>query len=142
MSDMIAEFSRKMREGMLEDVRDKYGDIFFERWQNPLYMDAMADPDVIALLKGSCGDSMLMFMKFENGIVQKTTFKTEGCATSIVCGSFAAELSLGKTAAELLEITGETILKQFGGLPSEQQHCAIHAAATIHKAANQYIREA
>ncbi len=139
MDDVIEEFGRKIRAGMLEDMREKYGELFFERWQHPLYLDAMADPDVMTLLKGTCGDSILLFLKFTDGVVAKATFKTDGCATSIVCGSFAAELALGKTPDELLQISGHTIMDRFGGLPDGQQHCAFHAASVLHKAAGQYL---
>lgn len=137
--DGIHAFVRRIQDEMKVDARKRYGEKFYQRWRQPKYMDAMADPDVISLLKGSCGDSMMLFLKFKNGIVERATFKTDGCASSIVCGSYAAELSLGKSPQQLLDITGETIMKQFGKLPEQQLQCAFHAAATIHKAADKYM---
>lgn len=139
--DGIAAFVQRIQDEMKTDARERYGEKFYQRWQQPKYMDAMADPDVISLLKGPCGDSMMLFLKFKNGIVEQATFKTDGCALSIVCGSYAAELSLGKNPQALMRITGETIMRQFGQLPEQQRHCAFHAAATIHKAADKYMAE-
>jgi NifU-like protein involved in Fe-S cluster formation len=43
----------------------------------------------------------------------------DGCGSSIVCGSFAAEMAVENNPDELLEITGEAILKKLGKLPEE-----------------------
>jgi nitrogen fixation NifU-like protein len=56
-----------------------------------------------------------------------------------VCGSFAAELVLGKTPDELVEISGDTILKILGSFPEENRHCAFLAADTLQDAFNDYM---
>jgi len=56
-----------------------------------------------------------------------------------VCGSFAAELALGKSPDELVEITGDAILKILGGLPKEDEHCAFLAGETLQEALNEYM---
>ena len=61
------------------------------------------------------------------------------CWSSTVCGSFAAELALGKNPDELVEITGEEILQIIGGLPEENQHCAFLAAETLQAALSDYM---
>jgi len=139
MSNDIDDFIQKFQEEMLEQARKTYGDVFFERWQNPAYMGFMADADTVSLLKGSCGDSMQIFLKFKNGLVEKASFQTDGCAPSIVCGSFAAELSMGKSPEELLDIHAGTIVDKIGILPQEVQHCAFLAAATVHSAVDKYM---
>jgi hypothetical protein len=53
----------------------------------------------------------------------------DGCGSSTVCGSFADEPAIGKAPGELVEITGETILKILGSFPEENRHCAFLAAA-------------
>ncbi len=50
-------------------------------------------------------------------------FETDGCGSSIACASFAAEMARGKTPDQILEICGESILQELGGLPEDQQHC-------------------
>ena len=57
----------------------------------------------------------------------------------MVCGSFASEMSIGKTPDELLSITGEAIMKKLGSLPQEDEHCAFLAAETLHEALNNYM---
>ena len=48
-------------------------------------------------------------------------------------------MSIGKSPDEILEITGEAILKKLGGLPEEDRHCAFLAAATLQEALNTYM---
>jgi NifU-like protein involved in Fe-S cluster formation len=75
-------------------------------------MGAMENPDGYGRITGSCGDTIQIFLKFENEKVKKALFQTDGCGSSAVCGSFAAELALGKTPDEIVDITGESILKK------------------------------
>ena len=82
---------------------------------------------------------MEIFLKFENHRVKESSFQSDGCGSSIVCGSFAAEMSLGKNPDELLEITGEAILEELGKLPKEDEHCASLAAETLQEALNDYM---
>ena len=139
MTDDIDVFVQRLQEAMLEEAKENYGEVFFKRWQHPLYMGAMADADVSAQLTGQCGDTISIYLKFENGFVKNASFETDGCAPSIVCGSYAAELSIDKSPEELLDISVETITTQLGGLPEEVQHCAFLAAATIHGAVDKYM---
>jgi len=135
----IDAFIQKFQEEMLKQARETYGEVFFQRWQDPTHMGLMADADTASLLKGSCGDTMEIFLKFKNGCVENASFQTDGCAPSIVCGSYAAELSIGKSPEELLEISPETIINAIGRLPQESQHCAFLAAATVHSAVDKYM---
>jgi len=139
MSADIDSFIQKFQEEMLKQARETYGEIFFQRWQQPLFMGRLEDADVSSSLKGSCGDTIEIFLKFKNGLVENAQFQTDGCAPSIVCGSYAAELSLGKSPEELLEISAETIINKIGRLPQEVQHCAFLAAATVHSAVDKYM---
>ena len=139
MSDDIDLFIQKFQEEMLKTARKTYGEIFLQRWQNPLYQGRVEKADVSARLKGQCGDTIAIFLKFENESVIKASFETDGCAPSIVCGSMAAELTLGRDPEGLFEITAENIIQKIGGLPEDVQHCALLAAAVVHSAADKYM---
>ena len=139
MGNELDDFVNGLQNQILEETRAEYGDVAFERWQHPLYVGAMDHPDGHGRVTGSCGDTMQIFLKFEKDKVKEATFITDGCGSSIVCGSFAAELALGKTPDELGEITGETILNILGSLPEENRHCAFLAADTLQDALNDYM---
>lgn len=139
MSDTFDNFVKNLQEQIYKDAREAYGTKAFERWLNPMHMGNINDPDGYACVTGSCGDTMEIFLKFENELVKKASYRTDGCGTSNVCGSFAAEMALGKSPDELLEITGESILEKLGGLPKEEQHCAFLSAETLQEALNDYM---
>jgi nitrogen fixation NifU-like protein len=137
--DILDDFVNGLQNQILEETRAEFGDVAFERWQNPMYASAMDSPDGHGRITGSCGDTMEIFLKFENTKVIEATFLTDGCGSSTVCGSFAAELALGKTPDEIVEITGETILKILGKCPEENRHCAFLAADTLQDALHDYM---
>jgi len=135
LDKFVAELQAEINRGTLET----YGEVVFKRWQEPLYMGRMALADGYARVTGSCGDTMEIFLRFEEGQVKEASFWTDGCASSMVCGSYAAELARGKTLEELSNITGKTILDILGGLPDHDRHCAFLAAETLQKALEHYL---
>jgi nitrogen fixation NifU-like protein len=139
MGGSFDDFVQDLQEQIFQETKESYGEVVFQRWHTPLYMGAMKDPDVHAKLQGACGDSIEIFLKFEKNRVTQASFLTDGCGPSAVCGSFAAEMSIGKNPDELLEITGEAILDRLGGLPDADEHCAYLAAETVQEALNRYM---
>ena len=140
MTDNIDMLVADLQERVFDETRQAFGEAGFQRWRNPRYRGPLENPDSHARLKGSCGDSMEIFLKFQNNRVSEAAYFTDGCGSSTVCGSFAAEMALGKTPDELLEITGDAILGTIGRFPKEDRHCAFLAAGTLQEAVNQYMR--
>ena len=139
MSDNLDDFVNKLQEQIYEDTKAAYGTAAFERWMNPQYGGTMETPDGYARVTGPCGDTMEIFLKFEGDRVKAASFQTDGCGSSAVCGSFAAEMAHEKTPDELVEVTGDAILERLGGLPEEERHCAFLAAETLQEALHDYM---
>ena len=139
MSDTLDDFVNRLQEQILEETREAYGEAAYQRWLNPQYKGSIKSPDGYACLKGGCQDTMEIFLKFENDRVREATFQTDGCGSSTICGSFAAEMAIGKTPDELIEISGETIKEGLGGIPEDDEHCAFLAAETLQEALNDYM---
>ena len=139
MNDQLDAFLQQVQDRIFELTRREFGEKVFERWQNPLYMGDMPHADGHAKLKGTCGDSMEMYLKVADGRVVDASFQTDGCGPSIVCGSYAAEMARGKTLEELLEFSGASILRELGGLPTEHEHCAFLAAESVKAAVDDYM---
>ena len=139
MGENFDDFVRGLQDQIYAETLTTYGDVAFQRWLEPKYMGSMDNPDGYARVTGSCGDTMQIFLDFKNGKVNMASFQTDGCGSSAVCGSFAAELSLGKRPDEIREITGESILEKIGGLPEEDRHCAFLSSKTLQEALNDYL---
>lgn len=133
------DFVKDLQNQIFDETRMIYGEVAFQRWLKPLYVGRMEDPGGSGRVTGSCGDTIEMFLKITGDKVQEALFQTDGCGSSLVCGSFAAELATGKTIDELVEITGEKILGILGKFPEEDQHCAFLAAEALQEALNNYM---
>jgi nitrogen fixation protein NifU and related proteins len=141
MADDFDNFVEDLQNRIFDEARTVYGEIAFQRWLNPLYMGTIEDANGYGRVTGTCGDTMEIFLKIEEERVKEATFRTDGCGSSTVCGSFAAELSLGKNPDGVVKISGEIILKILGGLPEEDRHCAFLAAETLQVALDDYFRK-
>lgn len=130
-----------LQDEILAEAKEAFGDKGFDRWRNPQFCGAMEDADSHAALTGTCGDTMEIFLKMEDDRVIQASYRTDGCSSSSICGSFAAELSIGKRAGEILDMSGKTILKETGRFPKEEEHCAHLAITTLKEAVNLYMRK-
>jgi nitrogen fixation NifU-like protein len=139
MGDTLDDFVHRLQQQIYNDTREAYGVPAFERWLNPLYNGTIENPDGYACVNGKCGDTMEIFLRFDNDRVKEASYRTDGCGSSNVCGSFTAEMALGKRPDEILEITGEAIIERLGGLPSAERHCAFLSAETLQEALNDYM---
>ena len=139
MDNELDDFVAQLQNTIFEETRAAYGDAAFDRWRNILFAGPMEYPDGHGRVTGSCGDTMQIYLRFENDVVKEATFLSDGCGTSRVCGSFAAELAHGKSPDELSEISGENVLEAVGTLPEEDRHCALLAAETLQGALHDYM---
>jgi nitrogen fixation NifU-like protein len=137
----LDDFVNNLQEQIFNEAKEVYGEKGFHRWRNPRYQGRMSDADSHACVTGVCGDTIEIYLKFGNGRVAKASYFTDGCASSGICGSFAAELTIGKIPDELTDINGEAVLKAIGRLPQEDRHCADLAATAVQEALNNYMKK-
>lgn len=136
----LEKFARQLQDQIMEQIRKQYPETVIQHWQNPRNFRKIENPDGYARVKGSCGDTMEMFIKIKNGKISECGFQTDGCATTIVCGSAATELALNKSFTQALgQISANQILKILGGLPESDVHCAQLAAETLRRALADYL---
>ena len=136
----VEKFARELQEQILEQIRKRYSETVIDHWQNPRNFRKIENPDGYAKMKGPCGDTMEMFLKINNESISESGFQTDGCGTTIVCGSLATELALNKSFTQALAlISADEILKRLGGLPESDIHCAQLAAETLRRALADYL---
>ncbi len=105
----------------------------------PDTMGRMNDPDGSAFIKGSCGDTMEMYLIIEDDRIAEVKFFTDGCGSSVFCGSTAAKLATGRTIRGALRIAPADVLDEWGDIPRGDVHCAILAVMTFQKALADYL---
>ena len=131
----LQRFARELQEQIFRDILETYGPTAFEHLQNPRNFGLLDNPDGYARVKGTCGDTMEMSVMVENDVVAGCGFMTDGCGTTVVCGSVATELAKGRTFVSALgAVTAAAIINVLGGLPEADVHCAELAAETLRRA--------
>ncbi|SDO73997.1 iron-sulfur cluster assembly scaffold protein [Desulforhopalus singaporensis] len=124
---------------VFQEARNVLGKKGFDRWRNPRFCGPMAQADGYARLKGECGDTMEMYLKIAGERVVDVSYVTDGCSSSSIAGSFAAELATGKDFGEILDMKGSDVLAYIGHFPEQEEHCAHLAVRTLQEALNGYL---
>jgi len=138
--DDIAKFTRELQEQIMAELRRTYSAAVIDHWQNPRNFRMLEAADGYAEITGSCGDTMEMFLRVKGEIITECSFQTDGCGTTVACGSAATELAAGKTFLEALgAVSAAEILRILGGLPESSVHCAELAAETLRRALADYL---
>jgi nitrogen fixation protein NifU and related proteins len=107
--------------------------------QNPRNHGALEDFNGHARITGPCGDTMEFWISALNDKIEQIGFTTTGCGTSHAAGSMATCLAKGKGVKNTLNLQQKDILDALGGLPKENEHCALLAANTLKAACEDYF---
>lgn len=127
----FSEFADQLQQEILDEVKRNYSKKVVEHWMHPENLGKLEHPDGYGRITGPCGDTMEIFLKVEGDIIKQCTFFTDGCGTTIACGSITTESACGRTIEEAKAITQEFLLRVCGGLPPEDEHCALLASDTL-----------
>ena len=139
MKNPMDDFIDKLQEQILEKTREVYGEEVFNRWQNPRFMGRMTGASSVGRITGTCGDTMEIYLRIRDEKIQEASFYTDGCGSSVACGSVVAELATGKDLDNAAQIGGDTVLEALGALPEEERHCAYLAAEALQAAIHQWM---
>ncbi len=132
-------YVEEIREQLARQAEEQYSETVLRHWRQPQNPGAMDNPDGHACITGPCGDTMELFLRVRERRVVDASFRTDGCTPSVVSGSMAVELALGKTITEVMTISQDNILAGLGGLPEESRHCALLASRTLRQAAMDFL---
>ena len=120
------------------DMKKVYSKKVIEHAMNARNLGDIPNADGHASVTGSCDDTMELWLKVKDNKVIQATFWTDGCGTSIACGSMATEMITGRSIVEAQKISRHDILVALDGLPEESEHCALLAADTVKEAVRDY----
>jgi nitrogen fixation NifU-like protein len=125
---------------IINDLKKIYSDIVIDHGLHPRNFLEIEQPDGYAKIKGSCGDTMEIFLVIREGKVTRASFTTDGCITSMAAGSMAVTMASNQTIPFVRQLTWQEILKKLNGLPKDSEHCAQLAADTLHAAVDEFLR--
>lgn len=124
---------------VMAEMRKIYSEKAIDYAMNPRNVGHIKNADGYARVTGSCGDTMEISIRVKKGKVVDAKFWTDGCGTSIACGSVATDLIKDENIADVLRIDSESILKVLGELPESDMHCAVLTSETLRAAIKDYL---
>ena len=130
-------FVDELQEQIYEQERQDFSEKVVAEYYNPYHFGKMKNPSAFGEAKGKCG-MMQFFLKINNKIITDATFFTDGCGTTVACGSKMIKLIEKKSIKEIIKITENDLKNALDGLPPENEHCAELAVRTLRVALKNY----
>jgi nitrogen fixation NifU-like protein len=113
-------------------------------FRNPKNLGKMEDATVVAVAGNpACGDMITFYMKITpEGVIERATFESYGCAANIATASIVTEMIKGLTLQSAWnDVTWKKVTEEVGGLPSVKFHCGILAVGAVKRAIRKYYEE-
>ena len=123
----------------------QYSDKVMEHFMNPKNVGEIENASGIGEVgNAKCGDIMRIYLDIdpETQVINDVKFKTFGCGSAIASSSMATEMVKGKSIHEALALTNKAVAEALDGLPPVKMHCSVLAEEAIHKAINDYRKNA
>jgi nitrogen fixation NifU-like protein len=124
-----------------------YSQKVMKELKNPQNMGKLKNPDGVGMVGNPvCGDIMKIYIKVKKGKADKEyikdiKFQTLGCGAAIATSSMITKLVKGKNLTEAQKVSGQTLAKALGGLPSVKMHCSVLADKALKKAIENYKKK-
>jgi len=140
---------KKDFEKIVEEIQNKieldeetdFSKKVLDEYRNPSNFNIIENPDALGKIKGSCGDTMEVMLKIKNDLIVNVCFQTDGCGTSIACGSMLTKMIKDKTVKEVSSVTSKDLDNALDGLPENHVHCTVLAVNTLRKAIENYYKK-
>jgi len=135
---VVTEFD-ELENQIMAEMKRIYTETVIDHAMNPRNVGSIPGADGFGSVTGACGDTMEIWIKVKDGKIKDVAFWTDGCGTSIACGSIATEMVKGRSIAQALGVNQGEILEALGGLPEDSLHCTLLAADTVKAAIQDYL---
>jgi len=116
-----------------------FSDKVLEHFMTPRNSGSMVDADSIGTAGDSaCGDSLTLYIKVKENIIEDISFMVFGCVAAIATSSMTTELAKGKSLDKAYKITDQDIADALDGLPEQKMHCSVLGATALKNAIDNY----
>ncbi|WP_018467119.1 Fe-S cluster assembly sulfur transfer protein SufU [Calidithermus timidus] len=115
-------------------LEELYKEILLRHYKHPLNFRALEDASVrMPGVNPSCGDSLELYLRLEDGRIAEAAWQGQGCAISMTSASLMSELIKGKTPLEALELTRKFKAMIVDGAEPAPELGDLKALAGVHK---------
>ena len=105
-------------------------------YKNKTNVGIIKNPTISFVYKGSCGDTMKIYLKIASNKIIDAKFEAIGCAGAFTAGSALMELIKNKSVTEARNICELDIVNHLGSVPNKKQDCIYLAIKTFQKTLN------
>ena len=131
LDSLLDELERKID----QEERARYSARVIDHARNPRNLGRMERAEASAVVKGWCGDTMELYLRLgPGGRIEAAAFMTDGCGSTLACGSMLTVILQGKSIEEALRVSPQELIAALGGLPADSAHCAELAVKTLRAA--------
>lgn len=124
---------------MCKEVINVYSEKVMEHFANPQNAYKMLDYNGKGSFgEAACGDSLTIFIKVQDEIIEEISYLVYGCTASIATSSITSVMVKGMSIFEALSLTEDDIVNALDGLPENKVHCSNMGIKTLHMAINNY----
>ena len=117
-----------------------YTEIVYDHFMNPRNAYLMDNSNGEGQVGDpACGDSLMIFIRVENNILEEVSYLVYGCPASIATSSMTSVLAKGKAIEDALEIKEKDIIEALGGLPKGKEHCSNLGVSALRLAIKNYM---
>jgi len=132
--------SEKLTEELLELMRRcGYSEKVIEYFENKVNMGRMENADWVSEHTGSCGDTLQIYLKIDNGVIEDAKFLYVGCPGVGASASAITEMVKKKALGEAKKITEKDVLEKIGGLPESKLDCAKLTVTAMRRTIAEYM---
>ena len=124
----------ELKQEIAKREQELYSETVLREASNPKNVGLIPDADLRGLVQGWCGDTMEITLRLNGGTIKEATFITDGCGSTLACGSMLTQMLIGMTLTQAEWVLPEDLIKALDGLPEESLHCAGLAVSTLHNA--------
>lgn len=104
-------------------------------------MGSLPNADQVSELTGPCGDTMKIFLKIEDDVIQDAKVQVLGCPAAMASAMAAMATIKGMTIHEAEQLKDADVFKLLEDLPDQKQHCIRLSIKTLQKALDDYKRK-
>lgn len=116
-----------------------FSETLLEHFQSPRNVGEMPDASAEAEEENPvCGDRLHLWLRIEDGRIQRASWRAEGCAPAIAAASATSELLQGMTVGEARRLDRDAVSHALGGLPARKAHAALLVVSAVRKALQGY----
>ena len=118
-----------------------YSDKAIRYYVEKPYIGDIPDANQVSDMTGTCGDTMRISLKVENGVILDARYQVFGCAGAISSAMAVVDLIKGKKIADARTLNDGDVFRLLEDMPAQKNHCIQLAVKTFQKALDEYTQQ-